>query len=206
MKLRKIGVLLAAIGFAVLGISSFGFTSNDQTPTTPEHGDVLNGLQLSISLDKSTEDGWPEFLVTLRNVGKKDVLVNLGAIVGSFQSPDAFQLSLKDDAGNIKELHFVDNRYSGVAGRIDNYVIPLRHGTSYCLELPLRQFWPSKRKWDEFPSKKLKPGMYQVYASFKGTDYKYHNTGDKDNPMASYMWNGFLWEGTLQSNTISFEQ
>jgi hypothetical protein len=206
MRLQKIDVLVAVIGCALLSVSLFGFTPEGQATTTLEYGPVVNGLQLSISLDKPSKDGSLNLLVTLQNVGEKDVLVNLGAIVGQFQSPNAFYLSIKDDVGNMKEYHFVDNRYSGIAGRIDNYVLPLRNGASYSLKLPLKQFWPSKLNLEEFPFKKLNHGTYQVYASFDGSDYKYFNSGDKDNPIISPIWNGFIWKGKLQSNTISFEQ
>ena len=201
MKLRKVGIWVAVIGFALLGVSLFGFTSKSQTTTVLESGPAVNGLQLSISLDNPGKDGSPILLVTLENRGKEDVLLNLGAIVGQYQSPNAFHLSIKDDAGNMKEYHFVDNRYSGVAGRIDNYILPLRNGASYSLKLPLKQFWPSKLNLEEFPFKKLTHGTYKVDATFDGNGYNYNNIGGQWDAYAN-----FIWKGKLQSNTISFEQ
>jgi len=198
MRLRKIGVLVAVVGFALVGVSLFGFTPKNQISTAPEYGPVVNGLQLSLSLDRSSKDGLPNFIIALHNVGKNDVIVNLGTIMGPFQSPDALHLLVKDDAGNIKELDFGDTRYSGVAGRLDNYVVPLRIGSTYSLPLPYNQFWSPKMK--ELPFK-LSPGKYQATASFEGDGYKYHNSGDEWNAYAN-----FIWKGKLQSNTISFEQ
>jgi RNA polymerase sigma factor (sigma-70 family) len=158
-------------------------------------GLTTQGLQMSVSVTGKDKGGNPEFQVAIRNVGEQDVTVNLGMMLanGKVQLPDHIRLKLSDDKGKTRELHFSDKRHPGIAGRVDDYFVPLRVGSVYTLKLPLSQFWCPATK--EF-TVELKPGKYRVSAHFEGTGAK-HDSG-------KFILN--FWEGKLQSNTSPFEQ
>ena len=104
--------------------------------------------------------------------------------------PDHIRLKLTDAKGKTRELHFSDKRYPGIAGRVDDYVVPLRVGSVYTLKLPLSQFWSPAT--NEF-TLELTPGTYQISAQFEGSGAK-HDSG-------KFVMN--FWEGKLQSNTLT---
>ena len=155
-------------------------------------------LVMSISATKPKfTNASPVFHVTLKNAGDKDVVLNLGMMFanGKVLLPDAIQLILIDSAGKSTELHFADRRYPGVAGRIDDYAVPLRVGSSYTLRLSLDNFWCPKMK--EFRLK-LKPGQYRVRSKFAGRGAQSVN-GDME---GIRLMN--FWQGTLQSDVTTF--
>jgi RNA polymerase sigma factor (sigma-70 family) len=169
----------------------------DKTPqdaSKEQWGSTTQGLQMSISVTGKDRVGNPEFQVAFRNVGEQDVALNLGTMLanGKVQLPDNIRLTLTDDNGKVRELHFSDKRHSRVAGRVDDYVVPLRAGSAYTLKLPLSQFWSPNTTEITL---ELKPGKYQVSAQFEGGGAK-HESGRF---IMSY------WEGKLQSNTLNFE-
>lgn len=162
-------------------------------------GAVSDGLQMALSISRAGNRGDPEFEVTIRNVGEEDVSLNLGSMLanGKTQLPGKIHLQLKDGTGQTRELDFSDRRHPGVAGRVDDYVVPLRSGSSYTLKLRLDQFWsPGTREFDL----KLKPGRYRVSARFQGGGAE---TSNED--MAAMKRMNF-WIGTLQSNTADLTE
>lgn len=72
--------------------------------------------------------------VTFENVSDKDTVLNLGMMIGNgrVHMPDAVRLILIDSGGSLRELHFSDKR-GGIAGRVDDYIVPLRTGSSYMI-------------------------------------------------------------------------
>ncbi len=161
-------------------------------------GLTTQGLQMSISATGKDKVGNPEFQVAFRNVGEQDVTLNLGMMLangkplngGKSLFPTNIRLNLTDDEEKTRELHFFDTR---VAGRVDDYFVPLRVGSVYTLKLPLSQFWSPSTK--EF-TLELRPGKYQVSAQFEGGGAK-HDSG-------RFLMN--FWEGKLKSNTLKLEQ
>jgi len=182
---------------SLLGVSLLVSSSHSQTKKDYQSELVSDGLQMSVSLARSDKVDSPAFQVALQNVGEKDVTLNLGTMLanGKVQLPENIRLHLKDATGKIRELHFSDKRYPGVAGRVDDYVVPLRVGSTYSLLLKLEQFWSPETK--EFVLK-LKPGKYQVSAQFEGSGSLIRNE-----EMALIL---NFWKGKLQSNTLSFER
>ncbi|MGO8838785.1 MAG: hypothetical protein ACLQAH_11105 [Limisphaerales bacterium] len=167
--------------------------------TTPRHsvesrqwGLTTNGLQMSLSVWAAGNREDPEFEIAFRNMGEQDVSLNLGRMLanGKVQLPDKIHLSLMDGSGRKQELHFSD---PPVAGRVDAYVVPLRAGSSYTLELRLDQFWSPGTK--EFRLK-LEPGRYEVSAQFQGDGPEAVNPD-----MAGVELMNF-WKGNLQSNPV----
>jgi hypothetical protein len=100
--------------------------------------------------------------------------------------PTNLRLRLTDTKGKSREIHLKE---PPVAGRVDDYVVPLRVGCLYTLKLPLSQFWSPSTKETAL---ELKPGKYQVSAHFDGGGAK-HKSGT---------WIMNFWEGKLQSNTL----
>lgn len=174
--------------------------SNENGLITPGEQAHLasNGLQMSISLSGSDKTDSPSFEVMLRNVGKKDITLNLGTMLGNgkVQLPDNIRLVLKDATGKTRELLFSDKRYGGVSGRLDDYIVYLRAGSTYSVRLKLEQFWSPKTHEFEL---KLKSGSYQVLAQLQGVGARTHNIGSESNDLLDF------WKGNLQSSALSFE-
>jgi hypothetical protein len=158
-------------------------------------GVTTQGLQMSLSATRDSKAGIPEFQVSFRNVGEQDVHLNLGIMLGNgkVQLPDKIHLFLTDAQGKTQDLHFADKRYLGIAGRVDDYVVPLRVGSVYTLKLPLSQFWSPTT--EEF-ALHLKEGKYQVSAQLEGVGAKHSNLDLRMH----------FWEGKLQSNVLKLEQ
>ncbi len=161
----------------------------------PRAAEIRLGMAISATKPKFMDET-PVFHVTLENAGDKDVMLNLGMMLanGKVLLPDAIHLILIDSAGKSRELHFSDRRYPGVAGRIDDYAVPLRVGSAYTLRLSLDNFWCPKMKG----RLKLKPGEYRVRSEFVGKGAQSVN-GDME---GIRLMN--FWQGTLQSDVTIF--
>lgn len=211
-KIKNGAMIVICVVFAVIGGGfTFHALAGDGQPMQPESraettvrepskepwGPTTQGLQMSISASGKDKDGSPEFQVMIRNVGEQDVSLNLGIMLangkplngGKSLFPTNIRLNLKDAKGKTRELHL---REPSIAGRVDDYVVPLRGGSVYTLKLSLSQFWSPATK--EFTS--ALPGKHQVSAQFEGGVAK-HDSG-------RFIMN--FWEGNLQSNTLKLDQ
>jgi len=115
---------------------------NDRTgamldePANYAWGEKLNGLRIGISQVKPYQQNdktW--FNVALQNVGKKDLVLNLGIMLanGKEQYSTAVKLIFTDPNGKSYEFHNKIGRHPGIAGRIDPFVVPLAVGCTYVL-------------------------------------------------------------------------
>lgn len=159
-----------------------------------------NNVELRMSIIAITpqkEKGIPVFRVTLKNVGDKDAMLNLGMMLanGRVLLPDAIRLILIDPDGKSRELHFADRRYPAVAGRVDDYAVPLRAGSAYTLRLSLGDFWCPKT--NEFRLD-LKSGAYRVRSELAGTGALCVNSDMEGMKLMNF------WKGTLQSDLTVF--
>jgi hypothetical protein len=177
--------LLAAVGEKPVDVQLF-----------PRAAETRLVMSISAAKPKITNES-PVFHVTLENAGDKDVMLNLGMMLanGKVLLPEAIHLILIDSAGKSRELHFSDRRYSGVAGRIDDYAVPLRVGSAYTLRLSLDNFWCPKTK--EFRLN-LKPGEYRVRSAFAGKGAQFVNRDMEGIKLMNF------WQGTLQSDVTVF--
>jgi hypothetical protein len=176
----------------VLSVSLFGCsTTARHSIESRQWSPATNGLQMSLSVLTTGHRDNPEFEVAFRNMGEQDVSLNLGMMLanGSVQLPDKIYLSLMDGSGSNRELHFSD---PPVAGRVDDYVVPLRVGSTYTLKLRLDQFVSP----DTGDKVKLKPGRYEISARFQGDGA---TTSNLD--MAGMKLMNF-WKGKLPSNVV----
>ena len=153
-------------------------------------------MSISAAKPKFTNES-PIFHVTIENAGDKDVMLNLGMMLanGKVLLPEAIHLILIDSAEKSRELHFSDRRYPGVAGRIDDYAVPLRVGSAYTLRLSLDNFWCPKTK--EFRLN-LKPGEYRIRSEFAGKGAQAVNRDMEGIHLMNF------WQGMLQSDVTVF--
>src|SRR6267378_357910 len=156
-------------------------------------GQPVGGLQMSLA---STDSN---LQVALRNIGDRDVTLNLGAMManGKVQLPSNISLNFTDAQGKTRRFKFADKRYPGVAGRLDDYIVPLRAGSTYTLQFTLDQFWCYETK--EF-SIHLLPGTNYLTAQYEGTAAKLVNL---DMPAIKSM---NFWLGKVQSNTLTLDR
>ena len=199
MGLRK-GFMFGVIGICLyLIVSMSSASSRAQSNGNVQFGAQVDGLQMSISAFGSHKLDMPEFQVALRNAGKHDVTLNLGYMLanGKVQLPENISLNVTDALGRTRKLKFFDKRYPGVFGRVDDYVVPLRAGSTYALKLSLDQFWSPDTKQFEL---KFIRGKYQITAEFEGGGAK---TSNLDVPGIKLM---SFWVGNLQSNIIEVER
>ena len=171
------------------------------TPRPPlgnnQSGATTDGLQMSllVSITNPTD---PEFEVAIQNVGEKDVCLNLGMMLayGKVMIPDRIHLQIKDSDGQLLNLDFVDRRFPAIAGRLDDYLVPLRAGSTYTLTLRLDQFVSPTT--GEPPQ--LKPGRYEVSAHFHGDGAAASNADTAGVKLMNF------WKGNLQSNPVLIEE
>ena len=84
----------------------------------------------------------------------------------------------------------------GIAGRVDDYLVPLRAGSTYSLRLNLTQFWSAN---EHFASPALRSGSYRISADFNGGGAQFINL---DTPGMRLM---HIWTGQLRSEEIAVE-
>jgi len=199
MRLRT-SIVFGVIG-ACLFITLFMSSASSRTVSQSSvlWGVPVDGLQMSISVADSTNLDNPKFEVVMRNAGERDVTLNLGIMLanGKVQLPQNISFNVSDALGRTRKLKFFDRRYPGVAGRVDDYIVPLRAGSSYTLVLSLDQFWsPDSHEFEL----SLIPGKNQITAQFEGGGAK---TSNLDVPGLKLM---NFWLGHLQSNVLVIDR
>ncbi len=194
MKIIRALILLAAIGCLAVPHLSLAAAS-EQTDQLP-WGQTSDGIQLSLA---STDRDGLRLQVAFRNVGDRDVTLNLGSMManGKVQLPDYIRLNFTDAQGKERLFRFADKKHSFVAGRLDDYVVPLRAGSIYTVTLTLDQFWCEETEEFEIP---LLPGKNRLTAKFEGRGAKLLNL---DMPGIKLM---NFWFGKVESNTLVIER
>ena len=171
-----------------------------QVGTVGESGRLNAELRLAISLVQTEADrpAGTEFIVSIENVGGSDVVVNLGFMLanGKVMFPEAVRLLLTGPQGGTRELQYFDRRYPGIAGRVDDFIVALRSGSTYSLRLSLDRYWsPATKEWDL----KIAPGRYRIEALFDGRGAMFQNL---DTPGIALL---NFWKGTVRSSPLSFD-
>lgn len=175
----------------------FVLMSIGQAPAADEQwGEPTKGLQMSVSILKPAKAGDVKFEVAIRNVSEQDLILNLGIMLanGKFHLPDKIRLHLTDPTGKTRELHFSDKRFPGVAGRVDDYLVPLRAGSVYSFTLRLEDFWSPDDPDDKDFDVKLSPGKNQIAAQIDGI------ADDTETELIP------VWKGKLKSNVLNVVQ
>src|SRR5689334_13372995 len=115
-KLLTLTVLLFSVAMLTAGNVS------PRSQATAACGNAVKGVQMCLASSGSNLE------VAFRNVGDRDVTLNLGVMManGKVQLPDRIAMKFIDAQGNTRLFKFGDKRYPGVAGRLDDYFLPLR--------------------------------------------------------------------------------
>lgn len=188
--LSILGAIKAAACASVL-LTSATAISADETK-----GTVVEGLQLSVAVLPHKDAANPQFRVTFSNVGESDFVLNLGSMLGNGQTltPDQIQLQIVTPDGTLRDLKFAAAR---AAGRMDDYLVPLRAGSEYSVRLGLSDFWsPATKEFKIEPA----PGDWKVVASFEGTGARHVNV---DMPAVKLL---SFWTGKVESNTEQWKR
>jgi hypothetical protein len=193
MKAQKPFVLSAIWLCLFFSLSVSSVSLRGQSPGSLEWGVAVNGLQMSISMAQTLSGDAPVLQFIIRNVGENNVAVNLGIMLnnGKVQLPDRISLNVTDSNGKTRKLKFFDSKYGFIAGRVDDYIVPLRASSHYGFTISLDKF--------EFTSK-LPSGKYQMAAQFEGAGAESVNLDMQGIGLMNF------WKGTLHSNTLSFER
>ncbi len=156
-------------------------------------GAAVDGLQMCLAQSGSN------LRLALRNVGDHDLTLNLGIMLanGKVQLPNRLAIKFTDAQGKTRLFEFGDKRYGFVAGRVDYYIVPLRVGSIYTLQLTLDQFWCQETKEFSIP---LLSGDNYLIAKFEGTAATDVNL---DMPGIKLM---NFWLGKVHSNTLTLRR
>ena len=182
---RPLAVCLLLLGFIV--------TLMAEPQSSVTFSKESSALKLAISsLEPQYTNTPPAFLISITNMGDTYFKLNLGIMLGNGLYPTAIRLMLDDSEGNSKELHFCD---PCIAGRVDDYIVPLRAGSTYILKMSMTDFWYPKGP--EWPLN-LKPGVYRIGAQLDSRGIQHINSGEEGKLHMD------VWKGTLRSETTTF--
>ncbi len=182
----------------LLGFIAAPALAAEKLPMLASHGEqgVASSLRMSLSPVTPEKPGeFTVFRVSLENAGDKDLMLNLGMMLanGKVMMPTAIHLILVDAKGGSRELLFSDRRYPGVAGRVDDFIVPLRAGSTYSLCLSLNDYWCPKTK--EFQIA-LRAGEYRIHAVLDGQGAQHVNSDTAGMKLMN------IWQGRLSSAPI----
>jgi len=163
----------------------------------PAPGATSGSLQVSIQPAKSSFAGGEKmtFRTQLRNAGDADLILNLGFMLanGKKQYPTAVTLVITDSAGKKRKLQLKGP--AGIAGRVDDLLVPLPVGAAYVLETRLSDYCCLETM--EF---RIEPasGQYTIAAAYKGEGPKYVNSDTEGVRLISVL------TGEVTSDTSAF--
>jgi hypothetical protein len=123
-------------------------------------------------------------------VGDADVVLNLGLMLanGKRMFSTAIHLTLTYANGTTVELPFRDQFPAAIVGRMDDFTVALRSGSTYVMRIAFGT-----------PGSTLSSGRYRLDARFDGQGAKFING---DTPGIALL---NFWNGTLQSNSFEFD-
>jgi len=177
--------LIVAVLILMLSISAAAMPPVENN----DCGAAVDGLQICLAASGSN------LQLTLGNVGDHDITLNLGIMLanGKVQLPDRVGIKFTDAMGKTRVFKFGDLKYGVIAGRVDHYLVPLRVGSTYTLQLRLDQFWCQETKEFSIP---LLSGDNYLTAEFEGRAATMVNG---DMPGIKLMK---FWLGKVDSNTL----
>jgi hypothetical protein len=136
--------------------------------------------------------------VTLENAGDADFVVNLGHMLanGKVMFPTAVHLRLIDPAGQARDLQFFDRHYPAVAGRVDDFSVPMRRRAMYTLPVSLDNY--ASPTTNEFELT-LAPGRHRISARFEGHGAAALNSDTQGMALMNF------WKGNVESGLLEFD-
>jgi RNA polymerase sigma factor (sigma-70 family) len=157
-------------------------------------GKPESGLRVGAQILEANRAGKVGLSVVLENVGKDDVVVNLGIMLGNgrTQLPTAVRLVLTDAARRTRVLQ---RKVGGVAGRVDPFVVPLPAGGRLTLPCVLEDYADADPAQLGTP---LAPGRYHTKAEFVGKTVARADTNRDMVGLALMKY----WTGTVRSGEV----
>jgi hypothetical protein len=179
-------LLTLAVLLLVIAVSG----SDAASHVTPDCGRAVDGVQMCLASSGSN------LRLAFSNVGDRDVTLNLGIMLanGKVQLPTDIAMKFTDAHGITRLFKFADKTHTFVAGRVDDYVLTLRAGSTYSLQLTIDQFWC--RETTEF-SIPLLSGSNYLTAQFEGTGAHAVNLDMSGVKLMNF------WLGKVESNTLT---
>jgi hypothetical protein len=189
--MNRTPLIVAIVISVVIAVSATDASRSSQE--TVDCGRAVDGIQMCLASSGSN------LRLIFANVGDRDITLNLGVMManGKVQLPNRVAIQFTDAQGKPRLFRFGDKRYPGVAGRLDDYVVPLRAGSTYSLRLTLDQFWCQETKEFSIP---LLPGDNYLTAQFDGTGA---NAVNLDMPGIKLM---NFWIGKVESNVLTLHR
>jgi hypothetical protein len=193
---------------ATVALSSPVVWAQSPSRTPVSWGAASNGLRMGVTAFDGSRPASPAspegpttsamFEVSFRNDGTDDFVLNLGYMLanGKVMFPNAVRLILTGSSASTCELRYFDRRYGVIAGRVDDFTVPLQRGATYTLQLPADRLWCSETM--QLPMQ-LKAGTYRVTARFEGRGAMAVNLDMQGVALLNF------WTGTTESGAASFE-
>jgi hypothetical protein len=157
-------------------------------------------LEVTMHLDATSHNPseLPRFRIELRNIGERDLILNLGFTLsnGSKQYPSALVLMIIDPQGKARQFDLMGP--AGVAGRMDPLILPLPVGSTFSLPADLGKYWASQSKEFDY---KFQRGTYSIQARLSGkvVSPQEANLDVKGIALMPY------WTGTVTSRQVPFD-
>lgn len=155
--------------------------------TTPAAASPNAPLKIEIAALPPAPGAAPVFRVTIENTSDKDVVFNLGMMLGNGYSlwPSAVNLVLTTATGKSTRLQW---KGGFISGRVDDYLVPLRAGSAYTLRLKLDDYRPTDIRESQ---PVLEPGEHSVRAILDTKKVQFVN-GDMSGAALIHLWTGQL--------------
>ena len=161
---------------------------------TGEWGQPADGLRMSLAIPRNPDGSrGGDLQIALRNIGQRDVLVNLGKIIGARAYPDRILIVPVTLEGHriLRVIHV--GGPGAIGGRLDPLVIPLLAGGMYTLRIPAKDYY----LLDERESlETFLPRLSALSAEWEGVAAPNFSTSGAGSPMLPF------WAGKLTSNTL----
>ncbi len=148
------------------------------------------GRDLSINVTPPAT-GSRKIMVALHNGGKEDVVLNLGIMLanGKKQFPTEVRLAVADEQGMTRQFRVAEPR---IAGRADDFVVPLCAGATYTVSLDL-----DRLSSEEVAATSPRKGAYRFIAIFEGKDAQHVNSDVKGIGLMEF------WTGKIESKPVN---
>jgi hypothetical protein len=173
----------------------FGISATD----VDRPGAPVNGIAMLLTrVAECAGSNIPCFRLEFRNVGENDLILNLGMMLanGRKQYPSAVVLNITDAQGTHRRFDLIGP--SGIAGRVDPYVLPLPVGGRFSVPVGLSKYFAAASKEYNY---KFTPGSYWIEAEFLGKSVSERQANLDSKNVALFPY----WEGVADSNELRFE-
>ncbi len=136
-----------------------------RTPPSAKPAQIASPLQITMVM-LHDRPSLPVFELRLTNAGNRDLVLNLGMLLGTKQYLNAIHFSVSDASGKTLQLAHM-HMPAGVAGRIDPLIVSLPMGASFSFPVDMKLYLCSTQ--GSCPLR-LSPGRYFLTADLDTTN------------------------------------